>query len=125
LRFVWTNFELAWTSSARSPFATLEQPGRFHPLRPRRERRRRTAPAQGLHTLKERRIGPQRREILEEQREIALFAENVLAQILAHTDAPDLRFRFQPNDSNTKLRLVTSCPGIYNFKPAQEKGRGN
>jgi hypothetical protein len=64
-------------SSARSLFATLEQPRRFHPIRPGRESRRRTAPAQRLDLLKERRIGTQRREILEEQREIAPFAENV------------------------------------------------
>ena len=57
--------------------ATLEQPRRFHPIRPGRECRRRTAPAQRLDLLKERRIGMQGREVLEEQREIALFAENV------------------------------------------------
>ena len=42
--------------------ATLEQPRRFHPIRPGRECRRRTAPAQRLDLLKERRIGAQRRE---------------------------------------------------------------
>jgi hypothetical protein len=57
-------------------FATLEQPRRFHSLRPLREFRRRTAPAQRLDLLKERRIDAQGREFLEEQREIALFAEN-------------------------------------------------
>ena len=57
--------------------ATLEQPRRFHPIRPGRECRRRTAPAQRLDLLEERRIGAQGREFLEEQREIALFAENV------------------------------------------------
>ena len=36
------------SSSARSLFATLEQPRRFHPIRPGRECRRRTAPAQRL-----------------------------------------------------------------------------
>src|SRR5439155_15511558 len=56
--------------------ATLEQPRRFHPTRPGRECRRRTAPAQCLDLLEKRRIGAQRGEILEEQREIALFAEN-------------------------------------------------
>jgi len=61
----------------RSLFATLEQPRRFHPLRPGRERRRRTAPAQRLDLFKERRIGSEDREILEEEREIALFAEDV------------------------------------------------
>ena len=65
------------SSSARSLFATLEQPRRFHPIRPGRECRRRTAPAQRLGIVEERRIGAQSREILEEQREIALFAENV------------------------------------------------
>jgi hypothetical protein len=40
------------------------KPRRFHALRPRRERGCRTAPAQ-------------RREILEEEREIVLCAENV------------------------------------------------
>ena len=64
-------------SLLHSLFATLEQPRRFHPLRPFRECRPRTAPAQRLDLLKERRIGAQRREFLEEQREIALFAENV------------------------------------------------
>src|SRR5213078_1919357 len=57
--------------------ATLEQPRRFHPIRPGRECRRRTAPAQRLGIVEERRISAQGREILEEQREIALFAENV------------------------------------------------
>src|SRR6185295_13872609 len=64
------------SSSAHCLFATLEQPRRFHPIRPCRECRRCTAPAQRLGILKERRIGAQGREILEEQREIALFAEN-------------------------------------------------
>src|SRR4029077_861021 len=40
-----------------SLFAPLEQPRRLHPLRPRRECRRRTAPAECLDLLKERRIG--------------------------------------------------------------------
>src|SRR5207244_2788322 len=65
------------SSTARSLFATLEQPRRFHPIRPGRECRRRTAPAQRLNLLKERRIGAQRREFLEEQRELAPSAENV------------------------------------------------
>ena len=64
-------------SSARSLFATLEQPRRFHPIRPVRERRRGTAPAQRLGIFEERRIGAQGREFLEEQCEIAPFAENV------------------------------------------------
>src|SRR5882724_11523515 len=64
-------------SSARSLFATLEQPRRFHSIGPGRESRRGTAPAQRLDLLEERRIGAQGREILEEQCEIALFAENV------------------------------------------------
>jgi hypothetical protein len=41
--------------------ATLEQARRFHPIRPRRECRRRTAPAQRLDLLEERRIGAQGR----------------------------------------------------------------
>jgi len=65
------------SSSARSLFATLQQSQRFHPIRPGRECRRRTAPAQRLDLLEERRIGAQSREILEEQCEIALFAEKV------------------------------------------------
>src|SRR4029077_10221464 len=65
------------SSSPRSLFATLEQPRRFHPIRPRRECRCRTAPAQRLDFLKERRIGAQGREFLKEQCETALFAENV------------------------------------------------
>src|SRR6266550_3333492 len=65
----------------RCLFAPLEQSGRFHPIRPGRERRRSTAPAQRLDLPKERRIGAQRCEILEEQREIALFAENVRREV--------------------------------------------
>ena len=57
--------------------ATLHQLRRFHFFGPGRECRRRTAPAQRLDLLKEWRIGAQGRELLEEQREIALFAENV------------------------------------------------
>src|ERR1700686_2363985 len=38
-------------SPAGSLFAPLEQPRRLHPLRPLRERRRRTAPAQRLDFL--------------------------------------------------------------------------
>jgi len=68
---------VTFSSSSRSLFATLEQPRRFHPLRPGCECRRRTAPAQRLRILEERRIGAEGREILEEQCEIALFAENV------------------------------------------------
>jgi len=41
--------------------ATLQQSRRFHPIRPGRESRRRTAPAQGLDLLEERRIGAQAR----------------------------------------------------------------
>jgi hypothetical protein len=63
-------------SSSDSLFATLEQARRFHSVCPAREGRRRFAPAQRLDLLKEWRIGAQGREILEEQREIALFAEN-------------------------------------------------
>src|SRR5437667_4424952 len=74
-------------SSARSLFATLEQPRRFHPIRPGRESRRRTAPAQRLDTLEEWRIGAQRREFLEEQRELALFTENVLREVFDRTVA--------------------------------------
>src|SRR5438309_8815909 len=59
------------SSSACSLFATLQQPRRFHPIRPCRERRRRTAPAQRLGIFEEWRIGAQGREILEEQCEIA------------------------------------------------------
>src|SRR6266850_5497991 len=65
------------SSSARSLFATLQQSRRFHPIRPCRECRRRAAPAQRLRIVEERRIGAQGREILEEQCEIAPFAENV------------------------------------------------
>ena len=57
--------------------ASLEQTRRFHPLCPGREFRRRTAPAQRLGIFEERRISAQRCEILEEQCEITLFAENV------------------------------------------------
>src|SRR5436309_11970786 len=67
----------------RSLFAPLEQPRRLHPLRPCRERRRGTAPAKRLDLLKERRIGAQGREILEEQREIAPFAENDWREVLS------------------------------------------
>src|SRR5206468_3038760 len=75
------------SSSARSFFTTLEQPRRFHPLRPGRECRRRTAPAQRLDLLKERRISAQRREFFEEQRELALFAENVRREVFDLTVA--------------------------------------
>lgn len=47
-------------------FATFQQTRRFHLCRPVREGRRHAAPAQRLHLLEERRIGPQRREIFEE-----------------------------------------------------------
>ena len=57
--------------------ATLEQPRRFHSVRPLRESRRRTVPAQRLDLLEERRICAQGREFFEKQREIALFVENV------------------------------------------------
>src|SRR5947207_1891287 len=67
--------------------ATLEQPRRFHPIRPGRECRRRTAPAQRLDLLKERRIGMQGREVLEEQCEIALFVQNVWRELLDRTVA--------------------------------------
>src|ERR687892_1633224 len=75
------------SSSPRSLFATLEQPRRFHPIHPGRECRCRTAPAQRLGSIKEWRIGAQRREILEEQREIALFAENVRRKAFDRTVA--------------------------------------
>jgi len=57
-------------------FTPLQQSQRSHLLRPRRERRRRTLPAQRLDFFEEWRIGAQGREFLEEQREIALLAEN-------------------------------------------------
>src|SRR6266404_2935545 len=63
-------------SSARSFFAPIDQPRSLHPLRPHGERRRRTEPAQRLGSLEEWRVGTQRRKVLEEQSEIALFAEN-------------------------------------------------
>src|SRR5438105_4160978 len=65
------------SSSARSLFAPLEQPRRFHPIRPGRECRRRTAPAERLGIFEEQRIGAQGRELLEKQCKIALFTENV------------------------------------------------
>jgi hypothetical protein len=64
-------------SFARSLFTTFEQSRRFHPFRPGCELRHGTAPAQRFDLLKKRRIGVQGRKSLEEQREIALFAENV------------------------------------------------
>src|SRR5918996_6501952 len=75
------------SSSPRSLFATLEQPRRFHPIHPSRECRCGTAPAQRLGSIEEWRIGAQRREILEEQREIALFAENVRRKAFDRTVA--------------------------------------
>src|SRR5439155_14114410 len=78
---------LAVTLFDRSLFAPLEQPRRFHPIRTRRERRRRTVPAKRLGSVEERRIGAQRREILEEQREIALFAENARREVFDLTVA--------------------------------------
>ena len=65
----------AWRSFTRSQRSSSR--GAFICSGPGCERRRRTAPAQRLDLLKEWRIGAQGREILEEQREIALFAENV------------------------------------------------
>jgi len=62
--------------------ATLERPRRFHPIRPGREGRCRAAPARRLDFLKERRIGAQGREFLEEQREIALFPKNFPRKVL-------------------------------------------
>jgi DUF2975 family protein len=41
-------------SSARSLFATLQRPRRFHPIRPGCESQRRTAPAQRLGIVEER-----------------------------------------------------------------------
>jgi hypothetical protein len=75
------------SSSARSLLATLEKPRRLHPLSPLRERWRRTTPAQRLDLLKERRIGAQGREFLEEQCELALFAENLPRKVLDLTVA--------------------------------------
>ena len=75
------------SSSARGLFATLEQPRRFHPIRPCREGRRRTAPAQRIGIVEERRIGAQGREILEEQSKLALFTENVRREIFNPTVA--------------------------------------
>src|SRR5205085_8762213 len=63
--------------SLLNPAAPFEQPRRFHPLCPGCECRRRTAPAQPLYIFEKWRVGAQGCEILEEQREIALFAENV------------------------------------------------
>jgi len=56
--------------------ATLEQPRRFHPVRPGRKCSRRTAPAKRLDLFEERRIGAQGGEFLEQQCELALFAKN-------------------------------------------------
>ena len=71
--------------SLLNPAAPFEQPRRFHPIRPGREGRRRAAPAQRLGIVEERRIGAQGREILEEQREIAPFAENVWREVFDRT----------------------------------------
>ena len=69
---------VTFSSSRPQPFRNaFEQPRCFHPISPSRECRRRTAPAQRLDLLEERRIDAQGREFLEEQREIALFGENV------------------------------------------------
>jgi len=65
----------------------LQKPRRFHPFRPCRERRRRTAPAQRLDFLEEWRIGAQRREIPEKQREIALLAKDVYRKFFDRTVA--------------------------------------
>src|ERR1051325_4525392 len=85
--------------------ATLEQPRRFHPFRPGRQRLRRTAPAQRLDLLKERRIGAQRREILEEQREIALFTENFPRKV------------FDPPVTIQKLRGCSRTDARYAWVP--------
>ena len=47
--------------------ATLEQPRRFHPVRPGRKCSRRTAPAKRLDLFEERRIRAQGGEFLEQQ----------------------------------------------------------
>src|SRR5262245_26953159 len=73
-----TNFSSeATSSSARSFFASLEQPRRCHLLRPGCECRRRAAPVQRLDLFEKRCIGAQGREFLEQQCELALFGENV------------------------------------------------
>ena len=56
--------------------APLEQARRVHALRPGGERVGRAAPAQLVHVAEQRRVGPQRREMLEQQRELAALAEH-------------------------------------------------
>ena len=69
----------------------LEHPRCFHLLRPGRESWRNTAPAQRLDLLEKRRISAQSREILVEQREIALVAENGCRARLGRTVAVQKR----------------------------------
>src|SRR5437868_8734460 len=68
-------------STLRSFFGALEKSRRFHFLRPCSEGRCRTVPAQRFDVLEERRIGAQRRELLEEKRELPLFAKDVRRKI--------------------------------------------
>src|SRR5439155_12787450 len=59
-----------------SPAALHETIGP-HPSGPRGQLGRRATPAQCVHILEQRRVGPERREILEQQREPPLLAENL------------------------------------------------
>src|SRR5262249_13545347 len=56
---------------------SLEESRRFHPLRPALECRRRAAPTQLVPVAKERRVGAQRGELLEQQRKIAPISKQV------------------------------------------------
>ena len=60
----------------------LDQPRRLHPLGPRAERFRRPLPLQHIDVAKERRVGSQRREILEEQGVVAVVAQDLVGQLL-------------------------------------------
>jgi len=96
-------------SIIRSFFGPLEQTRRVHLLGPRGERKGRAAPAQGFDVLEEGRIGAQGREILEEQRELALFAENVGREIFDLTvtiQKPGSGLRADPRNAGVTVGRI-------------------
>src|SRR5947209_17270722 len=93
-------------SMLRSFFGAFEKSRRLHLFRPRRERRRRPAPAQRLNVREERRVAAQRRELLEEQRELALFAQNFRRKIFDGTvQVQQLRGSPGPNSWNARVTI--------------------
>ncbi len=61
----------------------FQQVGLSQTLRPRREPAGRTVPPQLVHVVEEARVSPQRRQVLEEQRSLALvFPQHARREIL-------------------------------------------